>query len=42
MSLEALIIFSLLNVGQLAENSKMDVHKEQKDAYVYVQKEENK
>ncbi|MGR4030123.1 transporter, partial [Bacillus sp. ZZQ-131] len=28
--------------GQLAENSKVDVHKEQKDAYVYVQKEENK
>ena len=27
---------------QLAENSKVDVHKEQKDAYVYVQKEENK
>lgn len=34
--------FSLLNAGQLAENSKVDVHKEQKDAYVYVQKEENK
>ena len=30
--------FSLLNAGQLAENSKVDVHKEQKDAYVYVQK----
>ena len=29
-------------MGQLAENSKVDVHKEQKDAYVYVQKEENK
>ena len=42
MSLEALIIFSLLNAGQLAENSKVDVHIEQKDAYVYVQKEENK
>ncbi|MGR4027734.1 transporter, partial [Bacillus sp. ZZQ-131] len=28
--------------GQLAENSKVDIHKEQKDAYVYVQKEENK
>ena len=38
MSLEALIIFSLLNAGQLAENTKVDVHKEQKDAYVYVQK----
>ncbi len=38
MSLEALIIFSLLNAGQLAENSKVDIHKEQKDAYVYVQK----
>ena len=40
MSLEALIIFSLLNAT--AENSKVDIHKEQKDAYVYVQKEENK
>ena len=38
MSLEALIIFSLLNAGQLAENSKVDIHKEQKDAYVYVKK----
>ncbi|MDH4424670.1 MULTISPECIES: transporter [Bacillus] len=42
MSLEALIIFSLLNAGQLAEDTKADIHKEQKDAYVYVQKEENK
>ncbi|EJR51181.1 hypothetical protein IIM_03549 [Bacillus cereus VD107] len=43
MSLEALIIFSLLNAGQLAEHTKVDVHKDPKDAYVYVQtKEENK
>ncbi|WP_017153868.1 hypothetical protein [Bacillus bingmayongensis] len=43
MSLEALIIFSLLNAGQLAENTQSDVHKSPKDAYVYVEKqEENK
>ncbi|MBO1625274.1 MULTISPECIES: hypothetical protein [Bacillus] len=43
MSLEALIIFSLLNAGQLAENTKGDIHTSPKDAYVYVEKqEENK
>ncbi|WP_410984136.1 transporter [Bacillus cereus] len=43
MSLEALIIFSLLNAGQLAENTQGEIHKSAKDAYVYVEKqEENK
>ncbi|EMA6342625.1 transporter [Bacillus cytotoxicus] len=41
MSLEALIIFSLLNAGQLAENTQSDVHKNSKDAYVYVEKQED-
>ncbi|WP_459499093.1 transporter [Bacillus sp. C1] len=41
MSLEALIIFSLLNAGQLAENTQGEVHKNPQDAYVYVQKEED-
>ncbi|HDX9578011.1 transporter [Bacillus cytotoxicus] len=41
MSLEALIIFSLLNAGQLAENTKSDVHINPKDAYVCVQKHED-
>ncbi|KEK24467.1 hypothetical protein [Bacillus gaemokensis] len=42
MSLEALIIFSLLNASQLAENEQSTVHKNPKDAYVYVQKQEDK
>ena len=42
MSLEALIIFSLLNAGQLAENTQNIVHKNPKDAYVYMEKQEDK
>ncbi|MEH7458317.1 transporter [Bacillus pseudomycoides] len=44
MSLEALIIFSLLNAGQLAENtqSTVHIHKNPADAYVYVEKQEDK
>ncbi|ENQ3105596.1 hypothetical protein SAMN04488168_13819 [Bacillus sp. 491mf] len=43
MSLEALIIFSLLNAGQLAENEKSHLQKNYSEQHVYVEKqEENK
>ncbi|MFD0770584.1 transporter [Bacillus sp. CGMCC 1.60114] len=40
MSLEALIIFSLLNAGQLAENEKTHLQKTQSEQHVYVEKPE--
>ncbi|MCP1125520.1 transporter [Bacillus sp. 3103sda1] len=40
MSLEALIIFSLLNAGQLAENEKTHLQKNQSEQHVYVEKQE--
>lgn len=40
MSLEALIIFSLLNAGQLAENEKTHLQKNQSESHVYVEKQE--
>ncbi|WP_020060132.1 hypothetical protein [Bacillus sp. 123MFChir2] len=43
MSLEALIIFSLLNAGQLAENETSQLQKNNSEQHVYVEKqEENK
>lgn len=43
MSLEALIIFSLLHAGQLAENEKNHLQKNYSEQHVYVEKqEENK
>ncbi|MEI4829634.1 MULTISPECIES: transporter [Bacillus] len=40
MSLEALIIFSLLNAGQLAENEKTHLQKNHSEPYVCVEKHE--
>ena len=43
MSLEALIIFSLLHAGQLAENEQNQLQKNYSEQHVYVEKqEENK
>ncbi|MEI4799907.1 transporter [Bacillus sp. NPDC077411] len=43
MSLEALIIFSLLNAGQLAENETSQLQKKCSEQHVYVEKQaENK
>lgn len=40
MSLEALIIFSLLNAGQLAENEQNQLQKSNSEQHVYVEKQE--
>ncbi|MDM5156825.1 transporter [Bacillus sp. DX1.1] len=41
MSLEALIIFSLLNAGQLAGNTQGEVQQNPKDEYVYIEKQDD-